>query len=119
MLDCLRRLVWQVWEDWATNTVTVDRDASFLPVDPIDFVPNSTADLFVANSGTTMRFLCALVSLGEGEYRLDGTSRMRERPIQDLLDALGQLGVYARSDKANGCPPVTIRANGLRGGHVR
>ena len=33
----------------------------------------------------------AMVSLGHGRYRLDGVPRMRERPIQDLLDALQQL----------------------------
>ena len=59
-------------------------------------VPASEADLFVANSGTTMRFLTALVSLGHGRYRLDGVPRMRERPIEDLLVALRQLGVRRR-----------------------
>ena len=50
--------------------------------------PPDHADLFVANSGTTMRFLTAMVALGHGRYRLDGVPRMRERPIDDLLDAL-------------------------------
>ncbi len=44
---------------------------------------------------------------------------MRERPIEDLLDALRQLGVDARSEFGNGCPPVVVNANGLRGGHVK
>jgi 3-phosphoshikimate 1-carboxyvinyltransferase len=74
------------------------------------------ADLYVANSGTTVRFLTAMVSLARGDFRLDGTARMRERPIQDLLDALGQLGVDARSERGNGCPPVVVRASGLPGG---
>ncbi len=41
---------------------------------------------------------------------------MRQRPIADLLDALNQLGAVARSENANGCPPVVIHANGLAGG---
>jgi 3-phosphoshikimate 1-carboxyvinyltransferase len=77
------------------------------------------AKLIAGNSGTTMRFLTALVSLGSGKYLLDGTARMRERPIQDLLDALSQLGVSARSVDNNGCPPVTITTAGLRGGYVQ
>src|SRR5262249_16787504 len=77
------------------------------------------ADLFVANSGTTMRFLTPLVSLGHGRYRLDGVPRMRQRPIEDLLAALRQLGVRAYSEAGNGCPPVIVEADGLRGGHVR
>jgi 3-phosphoshikimate 1-carboxyvinyltransferase len=78
-----------------------------------------SADLFVGNSGTTMRFLTAFVSLGNGRYRLDGVPRMRERPIGDLLGALQQLGVDARSEQNNGCPPVVIESRGLRGGQVR
>jgi 3-phosphoshikimate 1-carboxyvinyltransferase len=77
------------------------------------------AELNVANSGTTMRFLTAFVSLGHGHFRLDGVSRMRERPIADLLDALTQLGVRAYSVHNNGCPPVVVEADGLAGGTVR
>jgi 3-phosphoshikimate 1-carboxyvinyltransferase len=77
------------------------------------------AALFVANSGTSMRFLTAMVSLSPGRYRLDGVPRMRERPIQDLLDALRQLGVDARSEAGNSCPPVIVEGTGWKNGHVR
>jgi 3-phosphoshikimate 1-carboxyvinyltransferase len=79
-------------------------------------LPAREADLFVGNSGTTIRFLTALVALGEGRYRLDGVPRMRERPIQDLLAALAELGVDAQSENGDGCPPVVVRAQGLPGG---
>jgi 3-phosphoshikimate 1-carboxyvinyltransferase len=80
--------------------------------------PSPSANLYVANSGTTVRFLTAMLALGQGEFRLDGTTRMRERPIQDLLDALGQLGADAVSGLNNGCPPVVVHANGLPGGRA-
>jgi 3-phosphoshikimate 1-carboxyvinyltransferase len=76
------------------------------------------AELSVANSGTSMRFLTPLVALGRGTFRLDGTPRMRERPIEDLLQALTQLGVDAQSERANGCPPVVVHAAGLPGGRA-
>ena len=79
-------------------------------------IPASKADLFVGNSGTTVRFLAAMLALGHGEYRLDGVARMRERPIEDLLVALRQLGIDARSESGTGCPPVVIRASGIAGG---
>lgn len=79
-------------------------------------VPTPSADLFIGNSGTTVRFLTALVSLGEGTYRLDGVQRMRERPIGDLLEALGQLGVSAKSELNTNCPPVVVNSTGLPGG---
>ena len=81
-------------------------------------VPDGPKDLCTGDSGTATRFLTALVAAGRGRYRIDGSERMRERPIQDLLDALGTLGVEARSDAGTGCPPVTIRTDGLRGGEV-
>jgi len=82
-------------------------------------IPAGHAALYVGNAGTAMRFLTAALCAGNGHFELDGTARMRERPIQDLLDALAQLGVRARSIAGNGCPPVAIDAAGLPGGHAR
>ena len=82
-------------------------------------IPVKKADLFCANSGTTIRFLSALVALGHGEYRLDGVERMRQRPIGDLLAAVQQLGIDAVSENNTNCPPVIVRAKGLSGGKVR
>ena len=79
-------------------------------------VPVPSAKLFVGNSGTAARFLTGYVSLGNGTYTLDGAPRMRERPIQDLIDGLRPLGVRARSLAGNGCPPVVVDGAGLEGG---
>jgi 3-phosphoshikimate 1-carboxyvinyltransferase len=82
-------------------------------------IPAASAELFLANSGTSMRFLTAAAALGRGTYRLDGVPRMRERPIEELLAALRSLGAGATSELGTGCPPVVVRASGLRGGSVR
>jgi 3-phosphoshikimate 1-carboxyvinyltransferase len=82
-------------------------------------IPALQGDLFVGNSGTTMRFLTAMVSLGAGRYRLDGVARMRERPIGDLVDALQQLGVVATCERGNGCPPVIIETDCWKGTRAR
>lgn len=76
-------------------------------------------DLFVANSGTTVRFLTALLAAAGGDYRLDGVERMRERPIGDLVDALRQLSVDVAAESPNGCPPVRIRSQGMAAGAVQ
>lgn len=57
-------------------------------------------------SGTTARFLTAVAALADGPVTIDGTARMRQRPIGDLLDALTQLGADVRSDTGN--PPVSV-----------
>jgi 3-phosphoshikimate 1-carboxyvinyltransferase len=79
-------------------------------------IPAPKAELFIGNAGTAARFLTALVTLGRGEYVIDGNARMRERPIADLVSALRQLG--ADLDAPSGCPPVRIRARGLKGGRA-
>lgn len=81
-------------------------------------IPAARADLDLGLSGTAMRFLCAIVALGHGRYRLDGTPRARQRPIAPLLAALTALGVDARSEANNGCPPVVVKADGCPGGHA-
>lgn len=99
--------------------VEVDHQQETLRVDGCGSQPKvPEADLFVANSGTTIRFLTAMLAATTGKYRLDGIERMRQRPIGDLIEALNQLGADCHSETNNGCPPVIIQAKGLRGGHV-
>jgi len=73
----------------------------------------------VENSGTTLRFMTSAFSLApEGYAVLTGDSSIRRRPMQPLLDTLGQLGVQAWSSKGNGCAPVIVKAGGMRGGRA-
>jgi 3-phosphoshikimate 1-carboxyvinyltransferase len=81
-------------------------------------VPAAEAQLWLENSGTSIRFLTALCALGDGTYRLDGNARMRERPIQPLVDALRDCGVDVDCELGTGCPPVVVRARGLPGGSM-
>jgi len=111
MVDSWRRLGVAVEHNTARGTMKVSGCGGLIPA--------ASADLFLANSGTSIRFLTAAVSLGRGEYRLDGVPRMRERPIEDLLAALRVLGADARCEAGAGCPPVRVRAKGLRGGIVK
>jgi len=75
-------------------------------------------DIFLGNSGTSMRLLTAVAAMGSGKYRLTGTPRMHQRPIQDLIDGLKQLGVDIASIRQNGCPPLEIMGGSITGGRV-
>lgn len=108
MIESLRRLGLSVDQDREHNTVIVQGAGGRIPV--------RQADLYLENSGTSIRFLAAMCTLSEGTYRLDGNARMRERPIADLLNALNELGAHARCETDSGCPPVIIEAQRLRGG---
>lgn len=77
---------------------------------------NTGQQIFLGNNGTALRFLTALVCLGEGQYVLTGEKRLCERPVGALVEALQKMGVDISC--ANNCPPVTINANGLAGGRI-
>jgi 3-phosphoshikimate 1-carboxyvinyltransferase len=110
MIDSLRTL---------GLTVEHDRQAAAIRISGCGGrLPSREADLYAANSGTTLRFITALATLGNGRFRLDGSERMRQRPVQDLLDALRQLGADVESELGTGCPPVVVRASGLPGGRA-
>lgn len=80
-----------------------------------DLPPGTGQTLTCGNSGTTLRFLAAMLCLGSGEYLLDGVPRMRERPIDQLVDQLRALGADISYELKTGFPPIRIRARGLSG----
>lgn len=83
------------------------------------FIPTSTRkEFYLGNSGTSLRLLLSAVSLARGEFLLTGNPRMLKRPIGDLVMALDQIGVEALCLEQNRCPPVLIRARGIKGGKV-
>jgi 3-phosphoshikimate 1-carboxyvinyltransferase len=108
MVAGLAALGFDLEADWPRGEIRVTGAAGA--------VPAAEAVLDCAASGTTIRFLSAVCAIGRGTYRLDGTPRMRKRPIGDLLEALRSLGVDATAESPGGCPPVLIRSQGIQGG---
>jgi 3-phosphoshikimate 1-carboxyvinyltransferase len=105
-IDCLRRLGIAVETDEANARITIHGRGGAIPAE--------SAELFVGNSGTTARFVVAAAALGKGEYTFDGVPRMRERPIGEQVRTLRELGAAITSERF----PLTVKANGLRGGAV-
>lgn len=71
-------------------------------------------EIFLGNSGTATRFLTGFSSICPGRSVITGNSRMKERPIIELLNGLKQLQV--KSHSPTGCPPVEIWGGTLKGG---
>lgn len=63
----------------------------------------------VGPAGTAMRFLTALLATQPGEYTLTGSQRMKERPIDILVDALQKLGAHINYLEQDGYPPLLIK----------
>jgi 3-phosphoshikimate 1-carboxyvinyltransferase len=93
-------------DDWLVH----GRDGWLVPI---------SGEVDVRASGTTARFLTAAATLASSPVVLDGTKRMRERPIADLAAALGALGARVDVLGAHGCPPVRAGGSRLVGGDVQ
>ena len=68
----------------------------------------------VHHAGTAMRFLTAYFAAQDGfEIQLTGSSRMKERPIKILVDALNELGAEILYIEKEGFPPLKIKGKKL------
>jgi len=110
MIESLRRLGLAVDQDLAARTIRIEGCGGEIPA--------HGAELYLENSGTSIRFLTAMCALGQGPFRLDGNARMRERPIAPLVDALARAGVRIACELGTGSPPVKIEAARLAGGVI-
>lgn len=109
MVSALKGLGVDLREDWDNRRATVVGCGG-------KFEKNG-GELFLGNAGTAMRPLTAAVAAaGRGSFVLDGVARMRERPIEDLVSGLRQLGVDAECILGTGCPPVRVEARGIESG---
>lgn len=83
-------------------------------------VLNSDGNCFdIGHAGTAMRFLTAFLSRIIGKWVLTGSERMKQRPIQVLVDALNELGARIEYMEQTGFPPLRIYGSRLRGGEIK
>ena len=100
MLDCIRSLgaSVEVGADHTTVTITgVDGD-----------LDRASSPFFARQSGTTARFLAAVLALGDRPLTLDADEAMRRRPMGDALEALRTLGVTIAFEGSVDCLPAAF-----------
>jgi len=76
----------------------------------LSLIGRSEGVMDVGPAGTTFRFLTAYYATRPGEQILTGSSRMKQRPIGPLVDALRALGADIEYMEAEGYPPLKIKA---------
>jgi 3-phosphoshikimate 1-carboxyvinyltransferase len=79
------------------------------------------AEISCGNAGTLLRFLTATLAVLPGRWRLDGTPRLRERPVGPLVTALRELGARIEPGEAGGSPyraPLVVHGGALPGGRA-
>jgi 3-phosphoshikimate 1-carboxyvinyltransferase len=104
MIDCLRTLGLKI-ETFPDRTIVYD---------DISIIQNRSYELFAKDSGTTVRFLLALLCLTSGTKVIKGNARLNERPIKDLVAALRLLGGKIDYCEKEGQLPLKIHSSALR-----
>ena len=79
---------------------------------------NKKVDIFIGNSGITIRPLTAVLAFNNGEYYLHGTDRMHERPINHLVDSLVSVGADIEYKKNIGFPPIKINPSNIKNNKI-
>ncbi len=110
MVAALQTLGIEIDADWDNATIRVQGADGR--------IRSGSADIYLGNSGTSVRFLAALVALGSGTYRLDGNEAMRTRPSGPLLAGLRSMGLNVIEEGTPGCPPFVVHSDGELGGTV-
>lgn len=80
---------------------------------------NELITLDAKDAGTPFRFLTAFLAMQDGKTTiLTGDSRMLQRPIADLVEALNSIGGDISYLKKDGFPPLKIHGKKIKGGDV-
>lgn len=106
MIECLRALGWRV--ETHPEEIIVHAHSLW----------DKSYDLFARDSGTTIRFMLALLCIVPGVKTIRGNQRLNERPISDLVDALRELGAQIKYCEKEGMLPVKIESSSLSGATV-
>lgn len=103
------------WEDGGETIVVEGGEGKLEP-------PANGKELYLGNAGTAARFLttvCAIVHGNNKNTIITGNARMKQRPIGPLVDALRENGTKVDYLESQGCLPLNIGTDGLRGGHIK
>lgn len=80
--------------------------------------PVDKAAINCSNSGLTARLLLAICSTQPGVYQIDGIKRLRERPMNGLIDVLRGKGIQFDPNDANKLPLTMLVDKSFQGGEI-
>ena len=82
------------------------------------FDGNGICQLDVQDAGTTARFLTAFLSIQKGKFLLNGSERMKQRPIGILVEALSLLNAQIEYVEQEGFLPLLINGTEINSNFV-
>ncbi|MCW5590357.1 MAG: 3-phosphoshikimate 1-carboxyvinyltransferase [Legionellales bacterium] len=80
--------------------------------------PQKRARVWCQDAGTAARFLLSALSSASGQFEIDGSARLRERPLRDLIAVLTQQGTQFFPAESEQLPLRIIGCDGLLGGEI-
>lgn len=101
----------------STLGFTVREEPDRVELTPGDHLPEQGL-IHCGNAGTLFRFLIASLATVPGRWTLDGTPRLRERPVGPLLDTLRRLGARIDCLREEGFAPLTVHGGTLGSGQT-
>lgn len=118
MIDAVRSIGVKVGVEHGGRELAVEPPEAL--TDRSDRFHRELIDIYIANSGTSIRFLVAALSALGGRYRLHGVTRMHARPIGDLVDAIRLvMSGDIQAESPGNCPPVEIASHGWSGNEIK
>ncbi len=118
MIHNLRLLDVHIKETRGRNARTLIITGMNNKIDQRAALPLKTIKLHTGNAGTTTRFILAFSTLLNKKITLNGSDRMQQRPIKDLVDALRSLGANITYNTKVGHLPVTVHPQVPMGGSI-
>lgn len=95
------------------NNIEISSDKKTIKVRGNKIREFGNQKIFVGNAGTVMRFLVSYIACGKGEIIIEGSPRMNERPIGELVNSMRELGAEIKYLQKEGYPPLKISAKGI------
>ncbi|MGE0566827.1 MAG: 3-phosphoshikimate 1-carboxyvinyltransferase [Bacteroidia bacterium] len=96
-----------------------DSEDTTLLVKALNDIRDGKSEINVGLAGTDLRFLCSYLS-SRSDFKgvLTGEERLRERPINDLVETLRSIGANIKYVKKENYAPLQIEGKNLKGGIV-
>ena len=108
VINCLKKLGVKI--DVVGNRITIEGSGGrYKPIEN---------ELNMGESGVGMNFLSAAANLSDKLVVVTGSARLTERPIDEVINGMRQLGCKIDYLDKEGFPPIKIHGGGIRGGQA-
>ena len=104
--DCMRSV--SALRDMGIDVVVKNKNVTVI-ANGLKGLKKPAGDLYLGNSGTTMRILPGILAGQNFETTLTGDESLSKRPMNRIVEPLKKMGVDIKSKNKNGFPPLAVK----------